>query len=119
MPKLRHNARMLIMRKTKENLANPPKENDPEGREARETANEEHYEEIGGERSTEGVGAGFDDDTTTADANEEEKAEATADGPLSGDVNDPPMKRIEHKSHKGITPPESRSNHPAAHSPKT
>src|SRR4051812_5204801 len=67
--------RTLFMRKTKENLAKPPDKEFPESLEAQETANEEHYEEIGGESATEGVGPGFDADTPDGES-EEEKAES-------------------------------------------
>lgn len=46
------------MHKTKENLARPSKNNDQDIRDAVETANEENYEAVGGETSTEGVGRG-------------------------------------------------------------
>ena len=50
--------------------------------------NEENYEAVGGETSTEGVGRGYDADGP--DASADEKAESTADGPLSGGLSDPP-----------------------------
>ncbi len=108
------------MRKTKVNLAKPPDKDLPESVEAQETANEEHYEAIGGERATEGVRPGFDADQP--DDSDEEKLEATADGPLSGDVEDPPTRNPSGKAKRkkrGVTPPHGLSNHPAARSPKT
>jgi hypothetical protein len=109
------------MRKTKENLAKPPDKEFMESREAQETANEEHYEEIGGESATEGVGPGFDADVPNGES-EEEKLEATADGPLSGDVFDPPVKKpgtSQRRKRRRVQAAHSRSNHPAARSPKT
>lgn len=108
------------MRKTKESLAKPPAVlEDSQIREAEEMANEEHYEAIGGETSTEGVGVGYDEEGP--DASESEKAEASADGPLSRDVTDPPFERpTKHKGRKrkGVTLPHGRSNHRAAYSTK-
>jgi hypothetical protein len=109
------------MRKTKENLAKPPDRELMESREAQETANEEHYEEIGGESSTEGVGPGFDADVPGGES-EEEKAESTADGPLSGDVFDPPITKpgkSKRRQRRRVQAAHSRSNHPAARSSKT
>jgi hypothetical protein len=107
------------MRKTKENLALASKFPDQDIRDAQETANEEKYEAIGGESSSEGVGIGYDADED--DATPEEKAEASADGPLSRDASDPPMRqtRKKRKTKHGIHPANSRSNHAAANSSKT
>ncbi len=108
------------MRKTKENLAKPPAVlEDSQIREAEEMANEERYEAIGGETSSEGVGVGYDEEGP--DASESEKAESSADGPLSRDVTDPPFNKPRKrtpKKHRGITPPHGRSNHRAAYSTK-
>jgi hypothetical protein len=106
------------MRKTKENIALTPKDGF-ESRESKETENEERWEAMNGEASTEGVGAGYDEDV--ADASFTERAEATADGPLSGDVTDPPatdQTRKRKRKRRGIEPPDSRSNHPAEFNPK-
>ena len=109
------------MRRTKENLAKPPDKSIPESLEAQETANEEHYEEITGETATEGVGRGYDADQPGD--SEEEKREASADGPLSGDVEDPPTQlntgRARRKKKRGVTPPHGPSNHRGARSSKT
>jgi hypothetical protein len=107
------------MRRTKQNLALPPKEG-LESREAQATENDERYEAMSGEEATEGVGPAYDEDVP--DASREEKAEATADGPLSGEISDPPntnpLSRKGKRKKRGVKPPNSRSNHPAAHSPK-
>lgn len=107
------------MRRTKESLAKPPDRSIPDTVDAQEAANEEHYEEIGGERATEGVGPGFDADAMDTD---EETREATADGPLSGDVFEPPTERPAgrpRRKKRGVSPPHGPSNHPAARSSKT
>lgn len=111
------------MRKTKENLAHPARVGNSQMREAIETENEELYEAVGGETSTEGVGRGFDADGP--DASEFEKSESTADGPLAGEVTDPPSKKRMGRGSKkkdrkhGIHPANSRSNHSAANSTKS
>jgi len=109
------------MRKTKENLAKPPNKDFAESVEAQETANEEHYEQIGGENATEGMGSGYDADQP--EDSDEEKREASADGPLTGDVEDPPTQlntgRARRKKKRSVTPPNSPSNHRGARSPKT
>ena len=108
------------MRRTKENLAKPADPKLPETIEAQETANEEHYEEISGGNSTEGLGSGYDADQPGD--SDEEKREAGADGPLSGDVEDPPTKNPMGKAKRkkrGVTPAHGPSNHQAARSPKT
>ena len=104
------------MRKTKESLANPCKVADQDICEAHETEVEENYEAINGATSSEGVGVGYDADPD--DASVEEKAEASADGPLSQDVTDPPVRKARKKKKKGVTLPNSRSNHAAAYSSK-
>lgn len=110
------------MRKTKANLSHPPVSDESEVRENEETENDERYEAINGETSSEGVGRGFD--AEGADATALEKDEATADGPLSGEETDPPRSgrvRVKRKGKKGraVTPPHGRSNHRAAFSSKT
>jgi hypothetical protein len=118
---IRNASEELIMRKTKENLAKPPDKEFPESVESQETANEEHYELIGGENATEGMGTGYDADSP--DDSDEEKLEAGADGPLTGDVEDPPTQlntgKARRRKKRGVTPPHGPSNHPAARSPKT
>ena len=105
------------MRKTKENSALPPRKGNSQSRDAQETANEEDYEANGGASSTDGVGPGYDADGP--DASREEKAEATGDGPLSGDVSDPPThKPGKKKRRKGIQPADGKSNHAAENSSK-
>ena len=107
------------MHKTKENLANPSKSRDQDTRDADETANEENYEALGGETSTEGVGRGYDADGP--DANATEKAESSADGPLSGELTDPPtespLKKKRAKS--GVHRADNKSNHAAANNTKS
>jgi hypothetical protein len=106
------------MHKTKENSALPPKKDGFESRDAQETENEEHYEAVGGASSTDGVGPGYDSDGP--DASDEERAEATGDGPLSGDVFDPPASESGNKKrNKGIQPADGRSNHAAENSLKS
>lgn len=110
------------MRKRKENLTNPATIGDSQIRDAVETANEERADAIGGETSTEGVGRGFD--AEGADASEQEKAEASADGPVAGEMTDPPTTKRgvsgKKKSKKDrIHPANSPSNHAAANSSKT
>ncbi|HLX63433.1 MAG TPA: hypothetical protein VKX17_19335 [Planctomycetota bacterium] len=110
------------MRKTKESLAHPPQVGSEQMREAQETENEERYDAVGGETSTEGVGRGFD--ASGEEPSEFEKSESSADGPLSGEMSDPPMKKGMGRAkvkrrHKRIHPANSPSNHPAANSSKT
>ena len=110
------------MRKTKENSAHPARGGNSQIRETQATANEERYEAVGGETSTEGVGRGYDPEG--ADASGMEKSESSADGPLSGELSDPPTKkrlaRGNGKDRKhGIRPPDGRSNHAAANSSKS
>lgn len=76
------------MHKTKVNSAKPSKGHNQNIRDADEMVNEENYAAVGGETSTEGVGRGCDADGP--DASADEKAESTADGPLSGELSDPP-----------------------------
>ena len=104
------------MRKTKESLSNPCKSTDQDIRDAHETEVEEQFESINGETSTEGVGPGFDDDPDGA--SKEEKAEASADGPVSQGSFDPPVRKARKKKAKGVTPPHSKSNHAAAYNTK-
>ncbi len=107
------------MRKTKENLAHPARGN-AQMRDAAETANEERAEATGGALSTDGVGSGFD--AEDAEDAEVETDEATGDGPMSGEMTDPPTtKRAEgtKKNRKhGLKPPHGKSNHAAANSSK-
>lgn len=77
------------MRKTKENLARPMKGLSSDAREAFETENEERAAAIGGENATEGLGSGFDD--PDGDSESLDKAQSSADGPVSGGSNDPPF----------------------------
>lgn len=109
------------MRKTKENSALRIKGVAPDLREALETANEERAEAIGGENATEGLGNGFD--APGSDAEELDTAESSADGPVSGESNDPPFQprtgRKKHEKKRGVTLPDGPSNHAAAHSSKT
>src|ERR1039457_3812291 len=106
------------MRKTKENSAMPPKQGASESREAQETENEEHSDAIGGTSATDGVGSGYD--TDGADPSEADKAEAGADGPLSGDIFDPSASNPLKKKRTGnIRSLDSRDAHAAANSPKT
>ena len=105
------------MHKTKENSAMPQRKGGFESRDAQETANEEHYEAIGGASSTDGVGQGYDADG--GNATKEEKAEATGDGPLSGDVFDPPTQKPGKKKQKrGVQRADGPSNHAAENSSK-
>ena len=107
------------MHKTKENSAKPSKSHDQNIRDADEMANEEDYEAVGGETSTEGVGRGYDADGP--DASADEKAESTADGPLSGEVSDPPSTSPTKKKRraKGVQRADNRSNHAAANDTKS
>jgi len=108
------------MRKTKESLAHPATVSDSRIREAQEAENEEMYEAIGGETSTEGVGRGFDADAGGSSGLE--RAESTADGPMTGEMNDPPVdmpRRKRKKSKHGIHRANSPSNHAAANSTKS
>ncbi len=110
------------MRKTKESLAHPSQVGDSQIREAQEEEIEERMEAIGGETSTEGVGRGFDAEDIPE--SELEKKESTADGPLSGEFTDPPVKMRtgrgkRKKNQKAVQPANSRSNHPAAFSTKS
>ena len=110
--------RLTTMHKTKENSAKPHRKDGFESREAQETDNEERYEAMGGATSTDGVGPGYDADGS--DASDEEKSESTGDGPLSGDVSDPPTKKLGKRMHKkGIQPADGKSNHAAENSSKT
>ena len=72
------------MRKKKENIKINSDPDVPKN-EALETEREERYEEISGEMSTEGVGAGF-----TTDVEFDESIES-ADGPLAGESIEPPL----------------------------
>ena len=106
------------MHKTKENSARPPRKDEVESQEALEAGNEERYEAMGGASSTDGVGPGYDADGP--DASDEEKAESTGDGPLSGDVFDPPTSKPgKKKRKKGIQPADGKSNHAAENSSKS
>lgn len=109
------------MRKTKENSARPLTGVSSDVRDAVETANEERADAIGGENSTEGLGSGFDD--ADSDAERTDKAQSSADGPVSGASNDPPFEprtgRKKRAKQRGVTLPDSPSNHAAAHSSKT
>ena len=105
------------MRKKKENIAYNAKR-DPKIPEtdAMETEREQRMEEISGETSTEGVGPGFDS------GDREPEGFESADGPLSGEVMEPPRIGRGHarKRKKGQHPEEWRNkgNHIAARSSK-
>ncbi|HLX65183.1 MAG TPA: hypothetical protein VKX17_28200 [Planctomycetota bacterium] len=107
------------MHKTKENLAKPSKSHDQNIRDAYETANEEDYEAIGGETSTEGVGRGYD--AEGPDASPTEKAESTADGPISGELADSPseLPAKRNRAQKGVQRADTKSNHAAVNNTKS
>jgi hypothetical protein len=107
------------MHKTKENSAHPSKSADQDTRDAEETANEENYEAIGGETSTEGVGRGYDADGP--DASPTERDESSADGPMSGELSDPPSQspRKKLRKSKGVTRFSNHSNHAAENDTKS
>lgn len=109
------------MRKRKENLARPLQDVPASIRDAIETANEERADALGGENATEGLGNGFDDSSAASD--KQDRALESADGPASGESTDPPLlPRTGQKKRakkRGVTPPDSASNHAAAHSSRT
>ena len=106
------------MHKTKESLQRPHDSGNEQINDAHQTAIEEQYEANNGATSSEGVGVGFDaggNGTTRR-----EKAEATADGPASGEMTDPPTTlKSKKKRVKGVKRIDTKSNHAAANSTKT
>ncbi len=106
------------MHRTKESLQMPHDSGTEKMKVAHEAAAEEAYEMAGGASSTDGVGPGYD--ANSSHASRTEIAQSTADGPASGEMTDPPHELLKKRKKKaGVRRSGNKSNHAAANSTKS